>query len=321
MGSGTGNNLQTRAIEWHVRLRHGDDATWAAFEDWLALDPRHREAYEVIEQTDLAIEPLLPHVVFPETADDADKPADTPMSLLRRWWLVGGALAASIAAVVTFLLPLVSNRYEVTTGPGQRQTVELDATTQVILNGSTRMTFDRKNPRFASLASGEALFRVHHDNAKPFTLEIGNTRIQDVGTAFNVVRDSSQVRVAVAEGKVIYSTPAEAVSLGAGQALLARSDSAPLRVTTTPIASVGAWQKGQLVYSGEPLSQVAADLGRSLGVHIVVSSAIADRPFSGAIALDGAGSEQLERLKAALNVNLEAEPKGWTMKPIDDGGR
>jgi transmembrane sensor len=190
-----------------------------------------------------------------------------------------------------------------------------------MLNGSTQMTFDRNNPRFASLASGEALFRVHHDKARPFTLELGNNRIQDVGTVFNVVRDSSQVRVAVAEGKVVYSTQAQAVPLSAGQALSAQSDSPILRVTSTPVGSVGAWQIGRLVYSGERLSQVAADLGRSLGVHIVVSPTIADRPFSGAIVLDGAGSQQLERLKLALNVDLEAGPTGWTMKPVDDGGR
>ena len=317
------NNLQTRAIEWHVRLRHGDDATWDAFADWLAQDPRHREAYEVIERTDLAIEPLLPKAVFPETAHDADHETttSTPVFRSRRWWLAGGALAASIAAVAVLVPQLVSGRYEVTTGPGQRQTVALDATTQVMLNGSTRMTFDRKNPRFASLTDGEALFRVHHDNAKPFTLEIGNNRIEDVGTVFNVVRDSTQVRVAVAEGKVIYTTQAQAVPLDAGQALLARADSATLHVTTTPIVSIGAWQKGRLVYSGERLSQVAADLGRSLGVHIAVSAAIEDRPFSGAITLDGMGPEQLKRLSLALNVDLEGGPAGWTMKPLDDGGR
>lgn len=309
MGVSTDNNLQSRAIEWHVRLRHGDDATWDAFADWLAQDPRHLEAYEAIEQADLAIEPLLPQVVFPQA------------TATRRRWLAGGALAASIAALIVFIPRLASSRYEVTTGLGQHRTVELDSATQVTLNGSTRMTFDRKNPRFASLDSGEALFRVHHDDARPFTLEMGSDRIQDVGTAFNVVRDSGEIRVAVAEGKVIFSTQAQAVPLNAGQALLARSDSTTLRVTTTPAASVGAWQNGRLVYSGEPLSRVAADLGRSLGVHIVVSPAIADRPFSGAIALTGAGSEQLARLKMALNVELEAGPTGWTMKPLNDGGR
>jgi transmembrane sensor len=183
------------------------------------------------------------------------------------------------------------------------------------------MTFDRKNPRFASLTSGEALFRVHHDDARPFTLEIGNNHIQDVGTVFNVVRNSNQVRVAVAEGKVRYSTQGQAVPLGAGQTLLARSDSATLRVASTPIVSVGAWHNDRLVYSGERLSQVADDLGRSLGVHIVVSPTIADRPFSGTIALNGTGPEELERLKLALNVDLEAGATGWTMKPLDDGGR
>ena len=320
MGLDTDNSLQTRAIEWHIRLRNGDDAAWDAFADWLAQDPRHREAYEAVEQADLAIEPLLSRVVFPETANEADGPTGPAVFRSRRRWLAGIALAASIAAVAAFLPQLLSSRYEVATGPGQRQMIALDAATQVTLNGSTRMTFDRKNPRFASLTSGEALFRVHHE-AKPFTLEIGNNRVQDIGTVFNVVWDSSQVRVAVAEGKVIYSTQAQAVPLGAGQALIARSDSAILRVTTTPLASVGDWQSGRLVYSGEPLSRVAADLGRSLGVRIVVSPAVADRPFSGVIVLDGAGSEQLERLKSALNVDLEAGPMGWTMKPLDDGGR
>lgn len=245
---------------------------------------------------------------------------EAPTYRSRRWWLAGSALAASVAVVVALLPQPGSNRYDVVTGPGQRQTVVLDTTTQVILNGSTRMTFDRKDARFAQLTSGEALFRVHHDNNRPFTLEVGNDRIRDVGTVFNVVRDPSQVRIAVAEGKVVYNTPKQVVPLGAGQALVAGSDSGTLRATTTPITSVGAWQRGLLVYSGEPLSQVAADLGRSLGVGITVAPSIANRPFSGAIALDGAGAEQLQRLKLALNVNLAAGPTGWTLKPLDDGG-
>lgn len=314
MGADTDNDLQVRAIEWHVRLRDGDDATWDAFADWLAQDTRHPQAYAAVEQADQAIEPLLAQLEIAPSRHAA-------ASRSRRWWLAGAALAASIAAAFIFLPQLASSRYELTTAPGQHQTVALDGTTQVLLNGSTRMTFDRKNPRFASLTSGEALFRVHHDNAKPFTLEIGNSRIVDVGTVFNVVRDSSEVRVAVAEGNVIYKTPAQTVPLSAGQALFARSDSATLRVTSASIPSVGAWQAGRLVYSGERLSRVAADLERSLGVHIVVSPIIADRPFSGTIVLNGAGSKELERLKLVLNVDLDAGPTGWMMKPLDNGAR
>jgi hypothetical protein len=37
--------------------------------------------------------------------------------------------------------------------------------------------------------------------------------------------------------------------------------------------------------------------------------------------LTGTGPDQLERLKMALNVDLESGPNGWTMKPADDGSR
>jgi transmembrane sensor len=320
MGSEIDSSLQMRAIEWHVRLRDGDDATWEAFVEWLALSPDHQKAYEIIEQADQAIEPLLPAVVvFRESDRDVVEPTSIAARSSRRWWVTGVGLAASIAAAALLVPQLASSRYEVSTQPGERQTVTLDSTTQVILNGATRMTFDRHDPRFAALESGEALFHVRHDDTHPFTLEIGNDRVRDVGTEFNVVRDHGSLRVAVAEGKVVYSSPTQTVPLNPGQALSARSGSGDVRVTAIPILAIGAWEKGRLVYSGAPLAQVAVDLGRSLGVQIVVSPDISDRLFSGSIVLNGAPAAQLERLKMALNVDLVVGPQGWTMKPVDNG--
>ncbi|MGH6615386.1 FecR family protein [Sphingomonas sp.] len=313
------DSVRAQAIEWHIRLRHGDGAAWDAFTEWLAEDPRHAEIYDEIEQADLTIEPLLSKVTFLEAANDTDLPSDSLASRWRWWGLGGGALAASIAAAIVLVPQGSTSRYEVVTGPGQRQIVTLEAGTQVTLNGSTRMTFDRKDPRFASLAAGEALFQVQHDSAKPFALEVGESRVEDLGTVFNVVRDAGEVRVAVAEGKVLYKSQKEAIPLQAGQALLDPSSAGAIRVTRAPIASVGAWQKGRLVYTGEPLSQVAADLGRALGIRITVAPDIAGRPFSGAIAIDGTGPDQLRRLMPALNVTIEPEAGGWTMKSAGAG--
>lgn len=315
MASEGQDSVRARAIEWHIRLRHGDGETWEAFADWLAEDPRHAETYDEIEQADLAIEPLLPEVTFREAANDTDPPG-SPW----RWWgLAGGALAASIAAAVIFIPHGQTSRYEVATGPGQHETVALDAGTRVVLNGSTRMTFDRNDPRFASLVAGEALFRVRHDGARPFGLQVGESRVEDVGTVFNVVRDEGAVRVAVAEGKILYTSAKEAIPLGAGQALFDRSSAGAVRVTQAPVGSVGGWEKGRLVYTGEPMSQVAADLGRTLGIRITASPDISDRPFSGAIAIDGSGPGQLRRLMPALDVTFEAEAGGWRMKSASAG--
>ncbi|MBB5684882.1 FecR family protein [Sphingobium boeckii] len=319
MRSEAQNSVRARAIEWHIRLRDGDGATWDAFAGWLAENPRHAEIYDEIERIDLAIEPLLPDVIFREAANDTDMSLDPPASRVRRWVFAGGALAASIAAAIVIIPQFTTSRYDIVTGPGEREIVTLDAGTQVMLNGSTRMTFDRKDPRFASLVAGEALFEVRNDGTRPFTLEVGDNRIEDVGTIFNVVHDADEVRVAVAEGRVLYNPGKGEVSLDAGQALVDSLSAGPVRVTRASIGSVGAWQKGRLVYTGEPLSQVATDLGRALGVRLTVAPSIAGRPFSGAIAIDGSGPDQFRRLMPALNVTFEAGPNGWTMKPAGAG--
>lgn len=308
------DSIRARAIEWHIRLRDGDDATWEAFAEWLAEDMRHAEAYDAVEAADQAIDPLLPHVVIREAANDLDEPAPPPAR--RRWRrsLVGGTIAASVAAAVLLFSSPAPSRYDVVTAPGERQVVALDAATEVTLNGATRMTFDRKDPRFASLASGEALFRVRHDVRKPFRLEVGANIVEDAGTVFNVVHQQGEVRVAVAEGKIVYNPGTRAVSLDAGQSLVDRG-AKDVEVSDVAITAVGSWKTGALIYAGAPLSRVAEELSRALGVRIAAAPVIADRPFSGTITLDGSGVGQLRRLSPALNVAVEERPDGWIMRP------
>lgn len=312
--------VRVRAIEWHVRLQNGDDADWEAFETWLAEDPAHVSAYHWIEDTDADLEPLLPELSFRTAANDRGAPVEVfepaPGRVRYRWFVGLGALAASVAAAVVLPPMLQSSRYEVATGPGENQIVTLDADTRITLNGNTRMAFDRKDSRFASLASGEALFHVRHDARRPFRLTVGDNVIEDAGTVFNVVRDGREVRVAVAEGKVLYNPGRKAVAVDSGQSLTA-VDNGAVAVGRAEIQSVGAWQRGQLVYLGEPLSRVAGDLSRSLGLRIDISPAVAARPFFGTIAIDGQHSEVLARLNLALGVRIEKQADGWKIEPAD----
>lgn len=315
--------IRARAIAWHIALRDGGDAAWDIFADWLAEDPAHLRAYEEIEQADYAIGPLLPDLVFRQAANDADAEPQTarPSPSRRRWVFGGGALAASVAGLLWLAPHTGPDRYEVATAAGQSRIVTLDPTTLVTLNGATRMRFERGNPRFASLVAGEALFDIRHDSSHPFTLEVGHDQVEDVGTVFNVVRDDREVRIAVAEGKVVFNPRGDAIPLDAGQGLVANVDTATVQLIRTPASAVGSWQRRQLVYRGEPLSQVADDLSRALGIRIVVSPAIASRPFHGTIALDGSRPEILARLRQALDVDLEAGSDGWNMTPVGGGER
>lgn len=324
MGFDVEEAVRADAIRWHIRLRDGGDADWAQFEAWLELDAEHVRVFQQVEDMDLELEPLLPELVFREAANDAGEPqVDAPRRAgWGRWYAIGaGALAACVAGVLAITLVSPSDRYEVATSAGENQIVTLDEGTRITLNGSTRMEFDRGDPRFARLLSGEALFHVRHDQNRPFRLKVGDNEIEDVGTVFNVVRGRGELRVSVAEGAVFYRSGREGTPLVAGQALRTEEGGTAIQVSRTPVAAVGAWQRGQLVYLGEPLSQVAADLSRGLGTHIVAAPAIAARPFYGTIAVEGTGPQQIDQLKLVLNVTFKADGDGWSMNPVSDGDR
>jgi len=315
---------EASAVLWHIRLRDGDDVTWDQFIAWLAEDPRHRIAYDRIEALDQALDPVLPDVMWREAANDTadDGRGHALVRGARRggWALAGGLLVASLVAAVLLGPSLASSRYEVVTGPGDQRQIALDATTTIILNGSTRITLDRKDTRFAALTSGEALFKVHHDPVHPFTLALGDRRVEDIGTLFDVVRDTGGIRVAVAEGKVAYRTDGsgagpQGVPVAAGQALSDPADNDTIRITPAPAGSVGGWRAGRLVFAGTALADVARDIGRSLGVRMTVAPAISRRPISGVITLAGRDGGQAQRLAAVLDITIVTGPDGWIMQP------
>src|SRR3546814_1608445 len=64
MRDNAADEIQRRAVEWHIRLRDGDDDLWDSFSLWLTEDVRHVEAYETVERLDNALEPFLPDLVF-----------------------------------------------------------------------------------------------------------------------------------------------------------------------------------------------------------------------------------------------------------------
>lgn len=300
-----------RAIEWHVRLRDGDDETWEGFAQWIEADPRHAEAYDRVEAMDSGIEPLLVALDKERPANDVDLPPP-PRRRFLLW--TGGAMAASIAAMLVLSPSFKSARYEVATAAGERRQLQVEAGTDIALNGDTKLVLDRDNPRSATLVEGQALFRVLHDENRPFVVAVGDVRIVDVGTIFDVAREKGRIRVAVSEGRVEYRTGGKTFTLDAGQALVA-ADGEEVRVFDTPLEAVGSWVKRQYLYSGAPLSQVAADLSRALGTPIQVDPAIAARPFSGSLQIDGAADDELRRLASVLDVTLTPGGQGWMMGP------
>jgi transmembrane sensor len=305
------DQMRGEAIDWLICLRDGDVADWEAFTDWLEADPAHSNAYEAVATADADLSFTTADTPFVEAANDDDA---APARRFRRGsWTIGfGALAAALVAVVAApgLFP-AQDRYQVAAAAGEHRVIALADGTQIALNGSSSVTLDHKNMRFAQLDAGEALFSVKHDAAKSFVVTVGDRKVQDVGTVFNVIRRPKGLTVEVSEGEVLVDRQRDAIPLKAGQTLLDTGAGGTAIVGTKDPASIGTWREGRLIYQSATLATVADDLSRNVGVPVSIDPDIAARQFTGVIQVERNPKTLFARLASVLGLDVRPTAKGW----------
>lgn len=203
--------------------------------------------------------------------------------------LFAASLATLFAAALLLWVKELPNRYR--TGLGEQRSVVLDDGSIVNLNTSSQIEVDYgEQRRLIRLVSGEALFNVAHDAARPFDVAVGDIIVRAVGTQFNVDLRADRTTVTVVEGTVRVSRTSDGApteSPGSSVRLEGSFDElvvAAQRIVVTHagvgppesvrnIAPVTAWTQRQLVFENRPLSEVAAEFNRYNRRPILIESA------------------------------------------------
>jgi transmembrane sensor len=304
--------MNEEALGWVIRTRDPEFTNWEAFTAWLEADGAHAAAYDRLMADDAGLADVIPEAPVTIAA-----PANDPGE--RRWrpmrWLGGGTVAAALVATVSIGVMNRTDIYSVTTRPGETRTIALDDGTRVELNGGTTMRFDRNDARFAALDSGEAAFTVRHDESNPFRVTVGDAVFEDAGTMFNIVHSGGATRIGVSEGKVIFNPDAEAITLPAGRAL--SDDDNGLRVMDIAPDAVASWRQGRLSYSNAPVTQISADIARSLGVQLTASPGAGAMRFTGTIRLDRDADRFFATAAPLMGLSAVRQGNGWMLKEGD----
>lgn len=309
--------IDEQALDWVIRIRDPGFSDWEGFTQWLEADPAHGRAYDRLADWDEGLPAMVPPArALPQPANDPGEPG------WKRWRIGGFATAAAaVLAVGVYMAVPRADPYTVSTGAGEQREIALADGTRIALNGDTSLRLDRKNPRFAALDRGEAVFTVRHDEANPFRVNVGDAVLQDAGTIFNVARSAGVMRVGVSEGKVIFNPEAQAIDLPAGKALrLAEANGA---ATTFAIAhdAVASWRHGQLVFDNAPIGDVAADIGRNLGVTVRADPAVSARTFTGTIGLDRDAPRFFAAAAPLMGLQATRQGNSWVLKEGDAASR
>ena len=195
------------------------------------------------------------------------------------------------------------------TAVGEQKTITLPDNSVVQLNTNSRLQFDyRGQARAVYLHQGEVHFSVAKNPDRPFEVYAGTGRVRAIGTAFSVTLNdrSDEVNVLVTEGVVEIApeispeiiTPAispqaeiHEAKLSGAQVLAAKPAKQHQRATAGSAAVFDreavraiekvedadmlqrlAWQQGLLIFSGEPLEEVVAEISRYTDTKIIIKS-------------------------------------------------
>jgi ferric-dicitrate binding protein FerR (iron transport regulator) len=221
-------------------------------------------------------------------------------------WRAGTPAESSLGGTLAASDPM-------TTGVGERRTIDLGDGTRVVLGAASRLRLGEgyggtQRPVFLE---GQARFHVIHDPARPFIVHARGTLAEDLGTEFDVraYAGDNEVRVVVAEGLVALRREGRADT----SAVLRPRDVAmvdPAGGTTVlrdqNIDRFLAWASGEIVFEDASLSEVAQELERWYDIECrITDPSIGNRRYSGPFRADSLDAG-LEALDTALpDVRIE----------------
>lgn len=199
------------------------------------------------------------------------------------------AAAAAVLAVIVVGAVIAGSRFAGSTygtGVGERRHVELADGSSIDLDtdSKVRVRLDASK-RSITLERGQALFDVAHDPTRPFVVAAGQTRVEALGTRFDVRRGARDVRVTLINGKVAVQ---DASPLSRGEWTLAPGQqittggkaAAPVAVDANAVTS---WTTGRLIFRRLPLAAAIDEANRYSRRKIILDadSEIAATPVNG----------------------------------------
>ena len=289
--SGPNRRVETAELEaaaWHSRL--GElPVTTRMIEEFYAwrAEPENAQAYRRVEQAWAETGKLAGSATARDAIDAAlsRKKLKPPVFERLRPALAFGAFAAAVLAIVTTGL-WMERAGVISTGVGEQRLVQLADGSTVRLDTDSRIKIRyARDERLIDLQRGQALFKVASDRSRPFVVLADDTRVEAVGTVFDVRRGETDVRVTLVEGVIEVGgvKPAPGVSpqrLTAGQQ--GRRFEGGFSTQLVDAQAATSWAEGRIILRNTPLEDAVFEVNRYLTDKIVL-----DTPRLRAVGVNG----------------------------------
>lgn len=205
---------------------------------------------------------------------------------LRRVSLRAAAILLPLIIITGFSLFVANQRdlwggitySEIYVPKGEDARVFFQDGTEVFLNADTRMRYPDRFGLWKKrevYLDGEAYFNVKSNHRKPFIVHAQNTKVEVLGTSFNVnaYSNNSTVKVVLDEGKTHFQVNANSYPMLPGQQI--EYDKNTSRTTLRNLmhpSRASLWKQNTLYFYDTPLAEVIKVLERRYDVQFHVNA-------------------------------------------------
>lgn len=237
--------------------------------------------------------------------------------------IISGQAAAILFLVIYMAFSLYSNNnnsesYTLVSEKGSVSHVTLDDGTTFWLNTSSlaKVTENGKKEIIVSL-SGEAYFEVEHNPDRVFIVEVGDYRIKDIGTSFNIKAypDKSKITVSMFDGLAVFenSNKEPIRSLHAGEEIQVDLLSGKMTLTKSDYQADIDWKEGKFVFEEVTFLEIIKEFEEWYDVEFMIKNEeLKNLVFTGILKR----KSSIENLVHILKLSSEFE---YTIELRNDG--
>tara|TARA_R110001592_G_scaffold81338_3_gene241468 strand:+ start:5199 stop:6278 length:1080 start_codon:yes stop_codon:yes gene_type:complete len=289
------------ASDWLAKIdRNLTKQEKASLQTWLSLSVKNTEVLlEVAHLWDKMDDLSRLSDLFPQTSSSTTKKYSS--------WLGAMAASAIFAISVGFYQSgfnfslfgqsdqsaVVAMQMNYQTGIGESNTINLPDNSKIVLNTNSFVQVRyTSSARIIDLQRGEIHINVAHDKSRPLSVIAGGKIIQAVGTAFNVEVRNKLVELIVTDGKVLVAAknnaiantdidemakrlPKNSMAVSKGEKidldLTGNTVDKVIKVDPIEVAANLSWRTGNLIFRGESLAEVMAEISRYTNITFELS--------------------------------------------------
>lgn len=239
-----------------------------------------------------------------------------PVNSSRRYFLrAAAAIALILTVAIGWKTIFIDQSLTDITAINEQKDIFLEDGTIVTLNQNSQLdypeSFDGKT-RVVKL-TGEAYFKVAHNPAQPFVIETQESRVQVLGTSFNLraYPGESFTEVEVETGKVEFKPKGsrQSIQLAAREKGI-YNHGQKLERRPAPYTNAQAWRTGELVFKELPLVEAVSLIQRKFKVSINLAVELEQCTFTSNFDAQTGIQEVFEAIKKILPVEIREKSTG-----------